>query len=92
MTARSDWKPGLTHIGTKKQLFLDDGMVESVKHGAFVMNNAVKYRDNPVIRRDRSWEGNDLHYGAVLYDDVDKLFKLWYSSLHYSAKIGRAHV
>ena len=85
MAARSAWKPGLTHIGTKKQLFLDDCMVESVKHGAFVMNNAVKYRDNPVIRRDRSWEGNNLHYGAVLYDDVDKLFKLWYSSLHYSA-------
>ena len=43
MTSRSNWKPGLTHIGTKKQLFLDDGMVESVKHGAFVMNNLCRY-------------------------------------------------
>ena len=49
------------------------------------MNNAVKYRDNPVIRRDRPWEGNDLHYGTVLYDDVEKLFKLWYNNIHYSA-------
>ena len=38
MPARSEWKPGLTHIGTQKQLFLDDHRVESLKHAAFVMN------------------------------------------------------
>ena len=85
MNEHAEWKPGLTQIGTQKQLFLDDSLVESVKHGAFVMNPAVKYRDNPVIRRDRPWEGNDLHYGAVLYDDHEKLFKMWYTNTHFSA-------
>lgn len=85
MTSQQAWKPGLTHIGSQKQLFLDDYMVESVTNAAFVMNPAVKYRDNPVIRRDQPWEGNDLHYGTVLYDPHEKLFRMWYGNLHYSA-------
>ena len=28
MSDRSNWKPGLTHIGSQKQLFLDDHRVE----------------------------------------------------------------
>ena len=79
------WNPGLIHIGTRKQLFLDDFLVESLKDAAFVMNPAVKYRDNPVIRRDRPWEGNELHYGTVLYDEEEKQFRMWYSSWHFSA-------
>jgi hypothetical protein len=84
MTDHSDWKPGLTHIGTQKQLFLDDYMVESVKNAVFELNPAVKYRDNPVIGRDRPWEGNDLHYASVLYDEQEQLFRMWYQNCHFT--------
>ena len=85
MPQHSTWQPGLTHIGTQKQLFLDDYLVESIKDAALVMNPAVKYRDNPVIGRDRPWEGNALHYGTVLYDEEEQLFRMWYHSIHYSS-------
>lgn len=78
------WEQTLNPIGTQKQLFLDDHMVESLQDAAFVMNPAVKYRDNPVIRRDQPWEGNALHYGTVLYDDVEGRFRMWYSSVQFS--------
>ena len=86
MPARSDWKPGLTQIGTQKQLFLDDHRVESLKHAAFVMNPAKKYRDNPVYRREHPWEGNAIHYGAVLYDEQDQLFRMWVQNCHFTGK------
>ena len=87
MPARSGWKPGLTHIGTQKQLFLDDHRVESLKHAAFVMNPAKKYRDNPVYRREHPWEGNALHYGAVCYDEQEQLFHMWYHNCHFSGTL-----
>ena len=34
MSDRSNWKPGLTHIGSQKQLFLDDHRVESLQDAA----------------------------------------------------------
>ena len=75
----------LIHIGGQKQLFLDDYLVESVKDVAFVLNPAVKCADNPIIRRDRPWEGNALHYGTVFYDEEQQLFRMWYGNLHFSA-------
>ena len=84
MPARSGWKPGLTHIGTQKQLFLDDHRVESLKNAAFVLNPAKKYRDNPVYRRENPWEGNAIHYGAVLYDEQDQLFRMWVHNCHFT--------
>ena len=60
------WKGGLTHIGTDRQLFVDEYMVESAKHAAFTLNPATKYVGNPVIERDRPWEGQSLHYGSVV--------------------------
>ena len=79
------WRGGLTHIGTDRQLFVDEYMVESVKHGAFTLNPATKYAGNPVIERDRPWEGQSLHYGSVVYDEEEKLFRMWYHSTHFSA-------
>ena len=47
-------------IGGSKQLFIDDAMIHSLRHASRVMNPAVKHVDNPVLKRDRSWEGNFL--------------------------------
>jgi hypothetical protein len=47
------------------------------------VNPAVKSSRNPVIRRDRDWEGSGPYtYGTVLYDPRDKLFKCWYTVYH----------
>ena len=56
-------------------------MVESVSNAAFVMNPAVKYRDNPVIRRDQPWEGNDLHYDIYFISYMRSITSTYYLSL-----------
>ena len=83
MTDSVPWR-GLTHIGTARQLFVDDHMVESTKHAAFTLNPATKHVGTPVIDRDRPWEGETLHYGCVLYDEEEKRFRMWYHSLEHS--------
>ena len=46
------------------------------------MNPATKATNNPVISRDKPWEGNYLHYTTVFYDEQEKQFRLWYSNRH----------
>ena len=58
-----------------------------MQDAAFVINTAVKYRDNPVIRREHPWEGNVLHYGAVCYDEQEQLFHMWYHNCHFSGTL-----
>ncbi|MCY3777901.1 MAG: hypothetical protein OXH11_18145, partial [Candidatus Aminicenantes bacterium] len=45
-------------IGNSKQLFLDEFLLESLKDTALVLNHPQKAVDNPVIPRNRPWEGN----------------------------------
>ena len=47
---------GLTHIGTQKQFFIDDYIVEQMSHVKRVLNHGVKARNNPVVRADRPWQ------------------------------------
>jgi hypothetical protein len=43
----------------------------------------VKSSRNPIIVKDREWEGSGPYvYGSVLYDGREKLFKCWYTVYH----------
>ena len=58
-------------IGTRKQLFLDDHIIESLTPGIFaVLNQPLKYSGNPLIRMDRCWEADMsfTEHSNVLYD------------------------
>jgi hypothetical protein len=70
----------MIEIGSQKQLFLDDYLIESMTGVQRTLNPAIKPRNNPVIRPDRPWEGNNLHYGCVFYDEEQGLFRLWYTA------------
>ena len=50
----------LIEIGTRKQLFFDDHLIESRTGARQVLNPGVKAAGNPVVRQDRPWEGNDI--------------------------------
>ena len=71
---------GLTHIGTQKQLFIDDYIVERTSHVKRVLNHGVKAPNNPVLKADQPWETNYLRLNKIVYDDKDGLFKMWYSA------------
>lgn len=69
-------------IGSQRQLFIDDHVVESMDPRVYRhLNQPLKYRDNPVIRMDQDWEhkGGLSHAGdcgQVFYDPDRKLSTL----------------
>lgn len=70
----------MIEIGSQKQLFLDDYLIESMTSVKRTFNPAAKAPNNPVIRPDQPWEGNNLHYGCVFYDDEQKMYRMWYTA------------
>lgn len=66
-------------VGTRSQLFVDRFLVREAQNISFSPHLAEKYRQNPVVVRDKPWEGWDLEiYGSVLFDSDEKIFKMWY--------------
>jgi hypothetical protein len=50
------------------------------------LNPLVKSSGNPILLKDRDWEGSGPYvYGSVLYDPEDKLLKCWYTVFHDTA-------
>jgi hypothetical protein len=67
--------------GPWRRLFLD-AMVVETQHGLTqVFHAAEKYPGNPVIRRDKPWEGTSTYPGPYLYGTVfwdEGRLRMWY--------------
>ncbi len=63
-----------------KQLFIDDHIIEEIKGAKKVLNQPVKHPRNPLLTRDKPWEVSGPGYGTVMYDDQERLFKMWYEN------------
>ena len=74
-------------IGSTKQLFFDDYLIESLTNARQGLNPAVKVDDNPVLRAERPWEGNFMRPNRVLFDQKDQLFKMWYGSTRHTVRL-----
>ena len=74
-------------IGTGKQLFIDDYVIESLDGTVFkLLNQPLKYAGNPVIEMDQCWEA-DMHFANspnLVYDEADRRFKMWNQAVNYS--------
>lgn len=74
-------------IGTTKQLFIDDHLVASMDGVFRVLNQPEKYGGNPVIELHppQRVDGKELviAQGSVIYDEEEKLFKMWYEGATY---------
>ena len=80
-------RPGILELEGRKQLFLDDWLIEEANRISRFMYRPRKYPGNPVLQRDRPWEMGDIAgyfrgvqiFGQnVLYDDQERIFKMWY--------------
>lgn len=69
-------------IGWQKQLFLDDWVVDSIHNVSRVLQEPQRWPGNPVIIGDKPWEKWTVYLNGrgVLYDDDERLFKMWYLS------------
>jgi hypothetical protein len=66
-------------VGSRAQLFVDQVLVRTADNVAFTLHPAKKHPKNPLVKADRPWEGWRLEiYGSVIYDEDERLFKMWY--------------
>ena len=71
---------GLNPIGSQRQFFFDDAIIETLENTRQKLNHAVKLADNPVIKRDKPWEGPDMRLAWVIWDHRMGKFRMRYSS------------
>jgi len=74
----------MMEIGTTKQLFADDELIESMVHVYQVLNPGRKHEANPLVVADRPWEESRVIYvyGTALHDpnaDGKGRFRIWYN-------------
>ena len=68
-------------VGNRVQLFVDQMLVRESQRVAFTLHPAEKHPLNPLVKADRPWEvWNAELFGTVLYDEEEKLFKMWYTA------------
>jgi len=80
LSATSFVHPGLHPIGSQRQFFFDDQIVETMDRTTRRLNPAVKLADNPVIKQDRPWEGPDMRLTWVIFDHQLGKFRMRYSA------------
>ena len=68
-------------IGTQTQLFLDDFIIDRQQGLIRRLNQLVKHLANPIISPENPWEGQSMIPHAVVYDDSQQRFKIWYSCI-----------
>ena len=79
--------PGIVEIGSTRQAFLDDLLIFEASRVDKFVARPQKYPKNPIIHADRDWErgrapgeddGVELFGQSVIYDQEEKIFKMWY--------------
>ena len=74
-------------VGTDRQLFLDDAVIERMEGGVKRRFHAAqKHPGNPVLRKTQPKEIEGLgpmFWGSVIYDRDERIFKLWHQALTF---------
>ena len=81
-----DPEMALIDIGSQKQLFVDDYLIESMSNCVRTMNRAEKVAGNPVLRSAHPWEGRHLIVDNLLWDDEAGRFEMRYSARVWKAR------
>lgn len=80
--------PGAVDIGSRRELFLDDHVLESLEGAERRLHHPVARE--VVLRADEPWEGNVCAYFTVFPDG--KIFRMYYRGLQIDPSSGkRAH-
>src|SRR5881409_645050 len=84
-TTASSMKSCRVPIGGTRQLFIDDAVVAEMHGASRIFHQPRKHPGNPVLSGERPWEGKMVEVGTVLYDEEERIFKMWYGALemHY---------
>ena len=79
-------------ISGQFQLFVDDHLVQEMHQVARRLNPLKKHPANPILKPDRSWEGQHTTPTFVTFDRKDRLYKMWYVYIHRNQKPGEKYL
>ncbi len=65
-------------IGTQKQLFLDDYVIEKMDGLKRIVNQPQRYPGNPIVGRDYHWEEGSVDIPLVVFDPETGLYQMYY--------------
>ena len=65
-------------VGTRKQLFIDDLVIDETVGVVRTLNQPAKYVGNPVMIPLYPWEGRIELYGTVIWDAKSGQYRMWY--------------
>ena len=74
---RRDSQDNLVKPAFTTELFLDNTMIEVTPGVSRRIHKPKKHLLNPVVGCDRWCEGNNIQPYTTMYDNEDKLFKMW---------------
>ena len=83
-------------IGSVPQLFLDGRVIAAMEGCHTQLHRPTRWAANPVIRAEEPWENPErgdgvTHFGgSVLYDEEERVFKMWYRLSELSRRRGIA--
>ena len=72
-------------VGTTKQLFLDDHVIDCMDGLQKVLHQAERHPANPILVTGHPWEGRAAEAPIVFWDDELELFRMYYWALHSKA-------
>ena len=74
-------RPTPPRIGQRRQLFLDDWIVEQCEGVERRLGQPVKHPDNPVLKREKPWEAVSCGaYANVFWDAEERKLRLYYEA------------
>ena len=82
----------LIDIGSQKQLFVDDYLIESMTDCRQTLNPAQKVWHNPIIRAEHPWEGNHVSGGQPIWDEEKGVFEMRYSGRTFKGRQGKGEI
>ncbi len=83
----TDEKPKATNIGSRRELFVDRALIESLKGDADLHVHQPKPED-VVLVTDKPWEGNTCAYYSIFQDG--DIYRMYYRGSHFDEKTKKA--
>ncbi|MBI83852.1 MAG: hypothetical protein CMJ81_11690 [Planctomycetaceae bacterium] len=68
-------------IGTRRQLFVDDVIIQQLNGASRTLHQPARYAGNPLMFPLYPWEGRMELYGTVCHDTETGQFRMWYTGL-----------
>jgi hypothetical protein len=75
-------------IGNETQLLIDDHIIEDRWKLTRVLHQPEKYLRNPVLVKDKPWEGDMAYRPWVMRDEAYGRFRMWYQCFSFANYYG----